>query len=326
MKNEPNRKHHYVPVCYLKGFSENGKSLFVYNKNENKSYSQSTKNVGYEEDLYTIKDRFIVEEEKPSWDEKYFERQFFSSNIETDYGIQLRNIKEKAASWLLKPNKDKVLTSLEKENLSLSIVIQFLRLPEVSERFYQMYNSVNHKRLDLIKAFFNAENSKWKDSMDLVEIKEDREKKSVIHAQIYTSQQLLDEGREILLNKAWGFMASSSNDLYTSDYPIATIPQISNQPFLFQGLGMKGAQILFPITSNILLAIYDIEYFDNKNFILDSFASLTNRMQNRNNLYQYAFANREVYSARNDFSLIDAAIKENGGKPLNLPRPRIIVT
>ncbi|TWF39603.1 uncharacterized protein DUF4238 [Chitinophaga polysaccharea] len=325
MKNEPNKKHHYVPVCYLKGFSENGKSLFVYNKNKNKSYSQSTKNVGCEEDLYTVKDKFIAKEKMPTWDEKYFEKQFFSSGIEAEYGIQLANIKEKATRWILNPNKDAVLTSLEKEELSLSIVVQFLRLPEVSERFYKMYNSANRKRLDLINAFFKAENPEWKDSMDLVQTNEDREQKAVIHAQIYTSQQLLDEGREILLKKAWGFMVSSSNDLYTSDYPIATISQIPNQPFVFQGLGMKGAQVLFPLASNILLSMYDVECFDNKNFALDSFVPLTNRMRDRNNLYQYAFANRDVYSARNDFSVIVTAIKENGGKPLNLQRPGVTV-
>ncbi len=40
-------KQHFIPVCYLKGFSDNNKSLFVYDKRLSRSYGKAFEKVGY---------------------------------------------------------------------------------------------------------------------------------------------------------------------------------------------------------------------------------------------------------------------------------------
>lgn len=48
-------KQHYIPVCYLKNFTLDGKSFFIYSKaNPNKIFSQSIFNIACEDKFYDV--------------------------------------------------------------------------------------------------------------------------------------------------------------------------------------------------------------------------------------------------------------------------------
>ncbi len=48
------KKQHYIPLCYLKWFSPDGKSLYTYDK------KASMMSVCCEDNLYTISDEFVA--------------------------------------------------------------------------------------------------------------------------------------------------------------------------------------------------------------------------------------------------------------------------
>lgn len=58
--NNPKRKHHYIPIFYLKGFTDTSGKLCVYSKDKTESYSEvltgvSPAAIGYEKHGYTVK-------------------------------------------------------------------------------------------------------------------------------------------------------------------------------------------------------------------------------------------------------------------------------
>ena len=57
-------KQHYIPRCYLKRFSDNNKSIFTYDKQQSKSYPASMMSVCCEDDMYSISDSYIEENNK----------------------------------------------------------------------------------------------------------------------------------------------------------------------------------------------------------------------------------------------------------------------
>ena len=51
------KKQHYVPRCYLKRFSRDGRSINTYDKKLSKTYQASMMAVCYEDSLYTLSDK-----------------------------------------------------------------------------------------------------------------------------------------------------------------------------------------------------------------------------------------------------------------------------
>lgn len=59
MGNETIRQH-YIPRCYLKRFSSDGKSINTYDKKLSKTYQTSMMAVCYEDRLYSLSDDFVT--------------------------------------------------------------------------------------------------------------------------------------------------------------------------------------------------------------------------------------------------------------------------
>lgn len=53
-------KQHFIPECYLKGFSNNNKNLYVYDKHLSKVYCKAFGHVGYKNLLYTSDNPIVV--------------------------------------------------------------------------------------------------------------------------------------------------------------------------------------------------------------------------------------------------------------------------
>ena len=107
---------HFVPKCYLRGFSFGKKEnpmVYVYDKQISKPYVTPIKKICYEEDLYTIKDTQLSEEER----KRYYEVYYLKREVEDRYGPCLEDT-------ISKLSKNKTLTVPEKIELAHYIAIQ----------------------------------------------------------------------------------------------------------------------------------------------------------------------------------------------------------
>ncbi len=140
MKREENKKHHFIPQCYLRCFSENGKFLNVYSmKNKRNSPVQAISNTAYEDYFYRIPEKFIANLDDKVFHPNFFEKDFFDNNIEKLLGPILEIINCAAESWKANRNENEILQKSDKEIFAALIAVQYLRMPNIRDKYWSFY-------------------------------------------------------------------------------------------------------------------------------------------------------------------------------------------
>jgi len=127
-----------------------------------------------------------------------------------------------------------------------------------------------------------------------------------------------------LLNKYWAILVSAENNLFTSDNPLVVINRLGVDAAAGD-LTMRGAQIIFPISGNIALSMWDRDCFDHGKHVQDGFNLITKQEIRTHNFSQYLNARQHIYQAGSDFSMIKVILDDNEGKHMWYPQPGIEV-
>ncbi len=306
-----NKKQHYVPQCYLRGFSDNGKGIFTYNKSLEKSFQIGIKDACQIDDFYKIHRKFIDEKEREQFEENFYETTFFAKNIEAEYNKQLIFIGQLLSKWITAPHNQPALDSVTRDLLAGYLGIQLLRLPHIRNDYYQAHKKAEQKRLEIIKGFVTENNPKHKEFINTISLNQDDDYASIVHSEIYSDQTLIDGMQDRLREKTWAFLVSETNDLYTSDFPLVVVPFIPKQPPYYNGIGMRGVQIVIPITGSMAISMWDHDLFDHKKYQAEQFQPISRIDKMLFNLYQYANAETNVFCAGNSFDFINQ-VKRDG--------------
>lgn len=325
MKGVKNKKQHFIPQCYLKCFSENDKSIWIYNKNCQKVYSQSISKTAFQDDFYKIPEKYISSIKNDDFDPNFFEKEFFDSNVEKLFGRFLRIINRKAGEWITDRNLNIILPQNDKDIFAAMIAIQYLRMPNIRDEYTSLYEKSASADLEIIKAFTVNQYPENKEFIDSIQGEYDNDYNAIVHSDIFSDQVIINNIQDDILNKIWIFYVSESKDFYTSDNPILIKPHLENQCPYNEGFGMRGGEVIFPIGHSVLLTLWDKEFFKNKYVEDNKFQSLDDKSKRQYNLYQYIWANGEVYSHKNNFDLIEKFKQENGGKDVFMERPKVLV-
>lgn len=324
MNENSHVKQHFVPKSYLKGFSLNGKNLNVYDKKVSKAYGQSFDKICYKEYLYLIHEKFISIQENEIFDQNFYEVDFFAKGVETDYKLLLAEVINNAKAWSLNEQNVPFFTRKQKELFAAYIAVQHFRLPKFRKMYYDAFKKTHEKRLEIIKAFVGNQMPGNQTELDNIQIQHDADYGSLVHSWIYSSQELIDSNQDKLLRKKWAYLVDADNSICTSDNPIVVRP-VQGQAFLSGELGLKGAQILFPISGNILLAMWDDKEFDDDKYFLDQFQVVDPKDVKLNNYLQYLYADKYIISAKKEFDWVEIILKNNHGQHCTMPQPKINV-
>ncbi len=242
---------HIVPKRYLDrfAFQANGKSVIGtrYTKNnEMRLFEQSTENVGYIKDYYTVTDKD---------DPKYWEH-FFAEQIDTLCGKPLENI---VSRCMLARNKAIVLDDLQKEVLAKIIMAQIMRVPSsvyfFKESIQKIYTRVATPYLSIF-------------SKKMVDDLEDKIQ-SIVFSEQWQKEQFLnhsfDQNRfmwycSILQKRLWVVylnLCEAEMSFITSDNPVLVEGVGKAEVGLFSnGLISPRTCIFFPITPKLAVANY----------------------------------------------------------------------
>lgn len=325
MKAEENRKQHFIPQCYLRNFSSNNKNIFIYDKEKSKSFRNTVENVAYIDYFYELPKQFIENIEDIPNGTKFYEKTFFADTVEKYYSQILGKIINKGNSWLRKEDIDEIINPQEKELFARLIAIQYLRLPNIREKYSDLRKKGIDFTSDLIKSHLSFENPKQKEEIESFQAEYDKSFDPILHSELYADEELLIGITKHILNKHWIYYVAENKDFYTSDNPIIIKPHIPNQRRFYEGFGMDGSEIIFPIGSSILLTMWDSIYFDKMGEISDSFNEITDKQKREYNLYQYMYSNKQTYSLNNDFKLIKLLISLNNGNEYFSEKSKILV-
>lgn len=325
METDGNRKQHYIPKCYLRKFSPNKKYIFIYDKCKEKSFRNSVDSIACIDYFYELPEKYIKNLKEIPFGTKYYEKEFFANNIEKLYNQILENINVKAKAWMGNNKTEEIISHNEKELFSQLIAVQYLRMPNIRDKFADAQKKRIGFTSDIIKSALILNNPELKGKIEKINAEYDEKYNPLLHSEIYSDEELLKGIANQINKKHWVYYVSSYNDFYTSDNPILIKPHIQNQRPFYEGFGMSGAEIIFPIGSSVLLTIWDSEYFIEKQSLSDSFHTINDKVKREYNCYQYIWANKQIYSYNNNFTLIDLLKISNNGKEIFMERPKILV-
>jgi hypothetical protein len=188
---------------------------------------------------------------------------------------------------------------------------------------YNSYQKAQDKRLEIIKGFLINENPELEPARDL-RLEHDELFGAVLHSFLYTDAKIVNTMQDRLLKKSWAILVATKNNLFTSDNPLIVINRLGvNAPA--GDLAMRGAQIIFPISGDLALSMWDRDHFDHAKHVLDGFNLITSQEIRTHNLYQYLNARHHVYQAGSDFSIIKEVLDDNNGNHMWYPQPGIKV-
>lgn len=307
-------KQHYIPRCYLKRFSSNAKSIFTYDKINSKSYPASLMSVCFENDMYTMSDSFVEKnnaENDTKIDQLSLEHDHFASTVEPFLAKLLHEIDSIRDEWLTGKSQY-LLTHVEKRELALHIVTLFFRHPLLQESTVDDCIRLEKASIDMMKEFLAVTHNDESFRNLNIGIKCE---KSALHADLtYLNEDMLMEFAEAIASNIWIFEVSEKNEFYTSDFPVVVNPHVKNAAPTFLGLAQYGGELTFPLSSRLVLTVFDYQYF--KEMAADDckFVIASDKEIRKQNMLRYFYAKRHVFSFNNDFSLIDFIYKNNGGK------------
>jgi len=276
---------HYVPQFYLNYFCNEQERLWVFDKQENKSFTTNPKNVGAEGYFYDLNQK------NPNQQEQFLENLF--ADFEANFAVLFSEFIAGVSSGEIT-----VLDQTTKSVLSKYLTIQILRTNETREHQFQLIKTLKQSIID----------KGWGDQIDfskfgLDESQIDR-KDGHIHNLLMNipARDALDEA---LSNHIWlVFKNKTGMPLYTSDHPVVKNPNIWDPVRSMSGYNSEGIELAFPLTPDIIFSIGERTFFKNaeaaENLVLD----ITDE---QNIIYfnslQVTNSYRQVYSKTDNFDL-----------------------
>lgn len=300
MAKDPNTYHHITPQCYLRNFAVKGKSdfVYVYDKIQNKSYTKAIKDIAGIDDFYTISSDF----NDGTFDAKVIETDYLDRDIERKYSIILNETIENV-------NNQKKISDRLKYDLAIHIAVQFLRTKEVRDKDEQSLNDFLPEFIKLFKEGLSLE----KKDPKIAELDISYKYDSALHhfRSSFGNEEFINTFAGQLVSNCWNFYFSPSPVYYTSRFPIVVSPHVPNARPLCMGLTQYGAELSFPISPNIMLIIWDREFFKEKANTDGNIIVATAKDIRKYNWLTYLYA-EQVYSQTNDFSSLDLIYQLEG--------------
>lgn len=300
MKKTPNTYHHIIPKCYLKNFAVKGKSdfVYVYDKAQNKSYPKPIGKIAGIDDFYTISQDFS----DGTFDSKAIEKEYLAKDIEREYSAVLKQTIDSI-------NNHESLSNSLRNNLAVHVAIQFLRTKEVRDKEENVLNDFLPKMINLFKEGLAVEKNDSKIAELGVSYKYDS---AMYHFHSsFGNEDVINTFARNIASNYWNFYYSSSPVYYTSRFPIVVNPHDADARPLCLGLTQYGAELSFPISPNIMLVIWDREFFKGKASTDGEIIVATDKDIRKYNWMRYFYA-EQVFSHTNDFSALDFIYRIKG--------------
>lgn len=324
------KKEHYVPRCYLKNFILENDKIKVFDKFKMQVREQRIMDVAMENYFYDIKFDEIMQKAEPEekekikkdliellgvngWedvveqlDEKHLEKEFFSK-MEIIYSELLHifiNKSYEGNSWVIE--NCLACSEIEKSFMALFIAIQIIRTKSFRDNLRDTI-SKTYQTL-AYKSQMNDIDALPKEAFE-VEIDPDFVK--LEHSSLILDEKMAVEFAETLCNHIWVMYVNKTEyPFYTSDNPVATIPHKHDEYMSYGGLKSEGVEIVLPISSKLLLAMYEKTSYD-KLFSDRQFYVLTSKEQiDYFNCVQVYHSYRCIFSGKGNFELAETMCKE----------------
>ncbi|MBR5653651.1 MAG: DUF4238 domain-containing protein [Prevotella sp.] len=231
------KKHHFIPVCYLNHFKQNGHLHFYSKKRQEENFCTV--------DAICQETYFYLITQKSWWKTFEIEKGFFDKNVETPLEPMITKIEASIKDSLAENSSiAKIILSEEtRRSIASMIFIQFYRTPRF-KKYYEGKKLIRQGISSITHEFTKEEIS------DPV----------LVHAlSTYLNPHMLNKVVSYLVKGQWVFRCSDENVFLTSDNPVVWIPLKGpkQECFTIGNIDESKCFLYYPITPNIVLEIYD---------------------------------------------------------------------
>ncbi len=296
-KKKQHTVHHYIPQCYLRNFTSMEKGIYTYNKARSCSYVSPIDSVCAIDNFYRVADfNAQTEEEALS-----IECDYLANAAESTYNDVLKKTIEDKEAWILDNNF--LLPIEDKVNLAYMIAIQYLRMPHIRKTTMSLYRQFADVEERIVKQIA----AKEENNPEIINLRINKKfDEASIHAQsTFMNDELLLDFCVGMSRNYWSILVSRDREFYTSDFPIIITPHQQGVRPTHLGLTQYGSEVSFPLTKDMLLVMWEKEYFHHKNSIDRTFQWASEIEISKYNFLRYAYAQNDVYSFKSDFGMID---------------------
>lgn len=332
MVNKLSKKHHCIPQFYLNRFGtkqKNGEySIFVYNKNNGKFFSNTVSNISCVKNYNTIK----IEETETDKFEK-LHNELFEKKYSKMLAITIEYIenffKEMSFVNCLSMEKIKKLSSMtllpDKYKYFLSFLLAyFIKRSKKTRRFGEaMYEKIYYMFNHIYDSLKLDRNNFEKNVYDEIGTREQLKIRNIVSCfDIEGLQQLAN----YLYKHTWNIGYNCTNQLlYTCDSAHALTTIAKDYPRIYGvGYASYGSMIMFPLTPHICILMYDpIQLKADNQYVIDrKYVYLDEKIVNFINKEIIHEAVDEVYSQDADWKILKDFYKEGqiplGHKPYSV--------
>jgi len=238
------KKEHYVPQFYLENFSSNRNNLYVYDKNNKKSFSAAIRDIANEKYFYDLSSK---EEEKLGT--KQFIEKFFHP-IEGSTSLTI-------ASLLLRlpTQESSCFTRSEMTLLSEYLFYQFIR----TKQYRELY--INRLMLHMLKKLCDL-HLRLKFRENVVSEYNLGVDEPVVQAKFIMNTRRREDTIASFIDRYWIVLENQTGTpFYTSDHPLVKIAHKISPGLTHAGLKSSGIEIVFPISSVYSIVLLEKSYF-----------------------------------------------------------------
>jgi hypothetical protein len=284
------RAHHYVPQCWLLGFTDTGEKdgmLYVTDLKRKKQWRCKPSEVGHRRDFNRVDDPSVSD---PNAIEKIF------AEVESTVAPLFKTLCEEKRG--------------PKDGDEFGLLVEYLAIQWIRVPTFRSF--LGEYLLSQMNAGLLSSPEAWQRAMEKTGISPDAPGadyegmlRAVKSGHIYFDAPpgyylkqgalLLEEIDAVLKRKKWGWLVSESGQFIGSDNPI-TIDGPEGQPIGFQNAGV----LFYPVNRHLLL-------YATPEPIEPPF--LTTKLIARHNSFLMMFADEQVYSHRPDFHWLHASGK-----------------
>lgn len=309
------KRQHYVPRCYLKRFSFDGKRLHTFLINQTCSpclYEDdihkvwkdiSISDVCISNDYYTLKSQTL----KCGMSSLALEKNFFQDYAEPKLN-NIINTFDKLAQDILKGKTDIAsiqVTAEQRLSLIQAAFIQHFRSPRSRRPFVEIGSVINH-----IYELRQKERGLHIDNFSELDVSYTHASKTYANPSLFRSFATKVSDYSMLIR------VSDNGNFFTSDNPVVV-----------HKLGAKGKDILqinilrdefslfFPLTPYIILELYNPSSFPEAISMNNTISIVHKDYEDQVNRYQYINAEKFIFSYKDDFSLFLKTDKPSHGTP-----------
>ena len=231
------KKHHFVPVCYLNHFKQNGHLHFYSKMRQEENFCTA--------DAICQETYFYLITQKSWWKTFEIEKDFFDKNVESPLEPMITKIETSIKDSLTENcSIAKIILNEEtRRSIASMIFIQFYRTP----RFKNYYEGKK-----LIRQGISSITHEF--------TKEEISDPVLVHAlSTYLNPHMLNKVVSYLMSGQWVFRYSDERVFLTSDNPVVWIPLKGpkQERFTIGNIDESKCFLYYPITPNIVLEIYD---------------------------------------------------------------------